>query len=144
MIRRWKNCRKTPSTSRWPPVEVLAAKPLTYDQPARVSATRVILLKTREKHWHPNTTICRNFVTWRNLQQPIVLPLLGRGYWFDRTSPTHKNSAKTRPDQAATLNTKFACGQRWSDDSLTSIGANDGECPRREYRAVRLGNAQIG
>jgi hypothetical protein len=34
--------------------------------------------------------------------------------------------------------------KRWSDDSLTTTGANDGEHRRRENQAIRLRNTEIG
>ncbi len=47
------------------------------------AATRVNILKCREKRYRPNASICRYFVSSRNLQQTITLPSHGRGRWFD-------------------------------------------------------------
>jgi hypothetical protein len=47
------------------------------------AATRVNLLKARERHYTENVRVCRYFASIRNLQQSIVPPLHGGGQGFD-------------------------------------------------------------
>ena len=57
------------------------------------AATRVNLLKTREKCVRRKTVFCRDFEISRNLQQTIALLSHGRGRWFD---PSIAHSGKYR------------------------------------------------
>src|ERR671920_1698175 len=60
------------------------------------AATRVNLLKGREKGHRLNASICRYFASSRNLLQTIVLPSHGRGRWFDPSIAHSQKAALCR------------------------------------------------
>ena len=52
------------------------------------AATRVNLLKPREKRYEGNASFCSNFAISRTSEKTIALPSHGRGRWFE-TSIAH-------------------------------------------------------
>ena len=65
------------------------------------AATRVTVLKNRERLRRDNVPICRCFTIFRNLQQSIALPSHGRGRWFEPSIAHSKGSANGRKEVAS-------------------------------------------
>ncbi len=65
------------------------------------AATRVNLLKDREKCHRQNTSICRRFAISRYCQQTITLPSHGRGRWFEPSIAHQEIPANDRKREAS-------------------------------------------
>ncbi len=109
-----------------------AQVPSTLSRCSNRAATRVILLKGREKRHGTNAHVCSNFASPRNVQQTIALPSHGRGRWFDPSIAHSKSilfAGKTCcEDEGPRTLSGTLCSNRQISNALVALN-NLSSCP---------------